>query len=108
MTSSQLAMRTVAAVLAALLTTAALAEDMSLPGPSGDCLSRATAQLNIDLANCVGRYPVSTQLYGECLTRAHSAYAGNIAFCHNISGAKLGALRANEARNGKVGTLNHL
>jgi len=108
MASSQLSLRIAAAVTAALLATAALAEDMSLPGPSGDCLSRATAQLTIDTANCVGRYPVSTQLYGECITRANLAYAGAVTFCHNISGAKLSALRGNEARNSKAGAVNRL
>jgi hypothetical protein len=108
MTFSQIARRLGVLVTAALMTTAALAEDMSLPGPSGDCLSRTTAQLSIDTATCAGRYPVSTQLYGQCITRAHLAYAGNIAFCQNISGAKLSALRANEARIAKTGTLNRL
>ena len=108
MASSLLVERIAAAVTAALIATAALAEDMSLPGPSGDCLSRATAQLSIDTANCAGRYPVSTQSYGECITRANQAYVGAIVFCHNISGAKLGALRGNEARRGKMDALNRL
>ena len=106
MTSSQIVGRIAAAVTAVLIATASIAEDMSLPGPSGDCLSRATAELSIDTANCAGRYPVSTQLYGECITRANQAYVGAIVFCHNISGAKLGALRANEAKSSKLGTVN--
>lgn len=108
MAKSQLAAKIVAAVDAALIATAPLAEDMSLPGASGDCLSRATAQLSIDTANCARRYPVSTQLYGECTTRANQAYVGAIVFCHNISGAKLGALRGNEARPSKMDTLSRL
>jgi hypothetical protein len=101
MTSSQLLLKTATILIAALVATSALAEDMSLPGPSGDCLSRATSQLSIDTANCVGRYPVGTQLYGQCITDAHLAYASRVNFCVNVSGAKLGALRLNEANTGK-------
>ena len=42
------------------------------------------------------------------VTRANLAYVGAISFCHNISGAKLGALRSNEAKNSKAGVLNRL
>jgi len=101
MTSSQLLLKPAAILIAALLATSALAEDMSLPGPSGDCLSRATSQLSIDVATCAGRYPVAQQLYAKCIGDANAAYVRALNFCVNVSGAKLGALRTNEVSTGK-------
>ena len=108
MAFSRLTAKTALATMVALLATSAIAEDMSLPGPSGDCLSRATAQLSLDTAMCAGRYPVAAELYGECITRAHLAYVAALNFCQNVSGAKLGALRVNETRNGKLGKPHRL
>ena len=105
MTSSQLALKLATLIAAGLLATAALAEDMSLPGPGADCLTRATAQLSIDTATCAGRYPVSTELYGQCITNAQLAYIGAVTFCHNVSGAKLNALRGSDVLGGKTGVL---
>ena len=105
MTSSQPALTLAAAILAILVATSAIAEDMSLPGPSGDCLVRAQNQLSIDQANCTGRYPAYTQLYSQCIANAYVAYAGAINFCQNVSGAKLSALRGSEVRDGKTTTL---
>src|SRR5688572_23455129 len=74
MTSSQRVSKLAAVVIATLMASAAIAEDMTLPGPSGDCLSKALAQLSLDTAACAGRYPAHTELYGQCITGAHSAY----------------------------------
>jgi hypothetical protein len=100
MTLSKLSRKLAAVIAASLVTTAVIAEDMTLPSPSSDCLSRALAQLSIDTANCAGRYPVSSQLYGECLTGAHQAYAGAIRWCVYVSGGKVGALRGSELTKG--------
>lgn len=108
MTSPQRVSKLAAIAIATFMASAAIAEDMTLPGPSGDCLSRALAQLSLDTAACAGRYPAYTQLYGECITGAHNAYAGAIKWCVYVSGGKIGALRGNEATGGKRVTLKRL
>ena len=108
MTSSQRVSKLAAIVIATLMASAAIAEDMKLPGPSGDCLSKALAQLSLDTAACAGRYPTYSVLYGECITGAHQAYAGAIKWCVYVSGGKLSGLRGSEASGGKRVTLNRL
>jgi hypothetical protein len=108
MTSSQFVQKLAIVVTATLMATAAVAEDMSLPGPSSDCLSKARVQLSLDNAQCAGSYPVTTQLYGECITSAQRAYAGAIAWCTYVGGGKVSALRGTEAIKGKLGSLKRL
>ena len=108
MNSSLSAQKLAIAVTATLMATAAIAEDMSLPGPSSDCLSKAAAQLSLDNAQCAGSYPVTTQLYSECITSAQRAYTGAIVWCTYVGGGKVSALRGTEALKGKLGSLKRL
>lgn len=96
MISSHLALKLTAIVTATLLATVTLAEDMTLTGPSSDCLSRANAQLSIEMATCGGKYPVSSQLYGECIAGAQQAYVGAIKWCAYVSGVKISGARGSE------------
>ena len=73
MNSSLFARKLATVVIATFMATAAVAEDMSLPGPGSDCLSKAQVQLSLDNARCVGSYPVTTQLYSECIANAQRA-----------------------------------
>ena len=103
MASPHFAFKLAAVITATLLATAAIAEDMKLPGPGSDCLSQANTQLTLDNAQCTASFPASSPLYGQCIASAHSAYASAIIWCHYISGAKVSALHANDAT--RIGAL---
>src|SRR5689334_22284520 len=108
MNSSLFAQKLATVVMATLVATAAIAKDMSLPGPSSDCLSKAAVQLSLDNAQCAGSYPVTTQLYRECIAGAQRAYTGAIVWCTYVGAGKVSALRGSEAIKVKLGTLKRL